>query len=182
VAGIDPNERIVKLMLGGRFGVEEANRFLNSRAAHVAEIPSANEIGNARSLARMHASTNLGDYPLLNVHHPRGTEPSRFWPGFSCLCQSGLAGYDYGTASRLFRLIRMFGAATGAVIVCGIAIMVLGGLLPIWIMILISGRQAVQDAPAHGGMILLLTIPLASLLALLAVIPTAMFFYRKLSS
>src|SRR5207302_1172533 len=39
------------------FSAEETNRFLNSRVAHVAEIPSANGIGNARSLARMYAAT-----------------------------------------------------------------------------------------------------------------------------
>jgi hypothetical protein len=48
-------------------------------------------------------------------------------------------------------------------------------------MILINGRQAVQDAPAHGGFILFLTIPLAGLLALCGVFPLAAYFYRRLS-
>ena len=55
--GIDANEKIVRLMMGGSFDTEQANRILNSRAAHAAEIPSANGIGNARSLAKMYAAT-----------------------------------------------------------------------------------------------------------------------------
>ena len=75
-AGIDPNERIVKLMVGGGFGAEEANRFLNSRAAHVAEIPSANGIGNARSLAKMYAAT-IGETDGVRLLQAKSVDRAR---------------------------------------------------------------------------------------------------------
>jgi CubicO group peptidase (beta-lactamase class C family) len=56
-AGIDTEERIVKVMVGGGFDGESINRFLNSRPGHAGEIPSGNGIGNARSLAKMYAAT-----------------------------------------------------------------------------------------------------------------------------
>jgi CubicO group peptidase (beta-lactamase class C family) len=55
--GLDPSLRIVKAMLGAPGDPEANNRFMNSRAAHAAEIPAGNGIGNARSLARMYAAT-----------------------------------------------------------------------------------------------------------------------------
>jgi CubicO group peptidase (beta-lactamase class C family) len=58
--GIDTNTRIVKAMLSGGFSRQEMSRFLNSSAAHGAEIPAGNGIGNERSLAKMYAAT-IGD-------------------------------------------------------------------------------------------------------------------------
>jgi predicted methyltransferase len=75
-AGIDPNEKIVKLMMGGGFGTEQANHILNSRAAHAAEIPSANGIGNARSLAKMYAAT-IGEIDGVRLLQTRSVDRAR---------------------------------------------------------------------------------------------------------
>jgi hypothetical protein len=55
--GIDFATPLAKAILASVTGAKEANRFLNSRAAHAAEMPAANAMGNARSLARMYAAT-----------------------------------------------------------------------------------------------------------------------------
>jgi hypothetical protein len=56
-----------------------------------------------------------------------------------------------------------------------------GVALPVWIMMIIYGRQDLQEAPAHGGMMILATAPIAGF----ASIPIFLFLtdalYRKLS-
>lgn len=56
-AGIDVNNRVAQAMMHMIVGVEEAIQMINTPEGHVAEIPAANMIGNARSLARMYAAT-----------------------------------------------------------------------------------------------------------------------------
>jgi hypothetical protein len=75
-AGIDPNEKIVKLMMGGGFDTEQANHILNSRPARAAEIPSANGIGNARSLAKMYAAT-IGEIDGVRLLQTRSVDRAR---------------------------------------------------------------------------------------------------------
>jgi hypothetical protein len=52
----------------------------------------------------------------------------------------------------------------------------LGALLPIGLMMATHGREAVQDAPGHGGIILLATLPVAGLIS----IPVFLFLAIKL--
>ncbi|MFI5782553.1 serine hydrolase domain-containing protein [Nocardia sp. NPDC051570] len=54
--GIDVGSRLVRATLATIATREEANEMLNTREGHAAEIPAANAIGNARSLARMYAA------------------------------------------------------------------------------------------------------------------------------
>jgi CubicO group peptidase (beta-lactamase class C family) len=55
--GIDTTARHAQAMLKTAAGMGEAMAFLNSREAHGCEIPAANMIGDAASLARMYAAT-----------------------------------------------------------------------------------------------------------------------------
>jgi hypothetical protein len=48
-------------------------------------------------------------------------------------------------------------------------------------MMLIHGKQNLQDAPAHGGAILFLTVPIAGSLALIGFILLTPVVYRRLS-
>jgi hypothetical protein len=45
----------------------------------------------------------------------------------------------------------------------------------------LPGMQEVEGAPAHGGAILFLTVPVVGVLALVGTIPAAIHFYRKIS-
>lgn len=89
------------------------------------------------------------------------------------------------TRSALHRYVPQFLRGVVATVVAGLlsALMVilLGGVMPIAIMMLIYGRSAVQDAPAHGGVILFLTLPL-SIVGVLIFFPIAVVYgYKKLS-
>ena len=67
-------------------------------------------------------------------------------------------------------------------VLCGLMTLILIGLmLPMWIMTLIYGLEPVQDAPAHGGFILILTLPSAAIVVLCGIVPFGLFVYRKLS-
>jgi CubicO group peptidase (beta-lactamase class C family) len=55
--GVDIGAPLVKAMTASFVNFKDVNRFMNSRAAHAAEIPAANAIGDARSLARFYAAT-----------------------------------------------------------------------------------------------------------------------------
>lgn len=54
----------------------------------------------------------------------------------------------------------------------------LGGLLPILLMMAIHGREAVQDAPGHGGIVLLGTLPVAGLISIPVFLFLAIRLYR----
>jgi hypothetical protein len=85
-------------------------------------------------------------------------------------------------AVTVLRNIMHIIAATLLALIAGtIALVLFGVLLPVWSMILIYGRQQVQDAPAHGGVILFLTIPAVGLMVLVGMFPFGAFVYRKLS-
>ncbi len=55
--GIDGESRLAQTMLHAMAGTGEAMATLNGREGHAAEIPAANMIGTAASLARMYAAT-----------------------------------------------------------------------------------------------------------------------------
>lgn len=55
--GLDPADRLVRSTAATFRGLAASMEGFNRREAHVAEIPAANGIANARSLARMYAAT-----------------------------------------------------------------------------------------------------------------------------
>jgi CubicO group peptidase (beta-lactamase class C family) len=55
--GIDVEDRVAQAMMYMLVSTEEAIAMINSRDGHAAEIPAANMIGDAASLARMYAAT-----------------------------------------------------------------------------------------------------------------------------
>ncbi|HEX4247874.1 MAG TPA: serine hydrolase domain-containing protein [Pseudonocardia sp.] len=54
--GIDLGDPLTRVLLYGNQTVDGVRDALNSRAGHAAEVPAANGIGNARSLARLYAA------------------------------------------------------------------------------------------------------------------------------
>ena len=73
-----------------------------------------------------------------------------------------------------------------AVVVAGVLSIVLflffGAALPVWAMIAIYGRQAVQDAPGHGGLILFATLPIAAVIGVPTFFLLTVSFFDKLQS
>ena len=63
-----------------------------------------------------------------------------------------------------------------------VALVFFGGMLPMWSMVHLYGLKQVQDAPAHGGLILLFTLPITGLLVLIGMVPFGLFIYRRLSA
>lgn len=55
--GIDVKSRVGQAMMHMIVGTDEAIQMINTPDGHAAEIPAANMIGNARSLAKMYAAT-----------------------------------------------------------------------------------------------------------------------------
>jgi hypothetical protein len=74
------------------------------------------------------------------------------------------------------RIVLVGFAAVLAGIISTVLFVFLGVLLPVWLMMTIYGRQAVQDAQGHGGIILFLTLPAAGLIS----IPVFLFLLVKL--
>ena len=83
---------------------------------------------------------------------------------------------------RTTAALRALGAALLSAVISIIGFLLFGVFLPTWAMVLIYGRQAVQDAPAHGGIILLATLPIAGILALCGFCVLTAVVYRKLSA
>lgn len=81
---------------------------------------------------------------------------------------------------RLTAVLRGFGATLVSAVISTIGFLLLGVFLPMWAMMLIYGRQNVQDAPAHGGIILLATLPIAGVLALCGFFVLTPIVYRRL--
>lgn len=76
--------------------------------------------------------------------------------------------------------VRAAVAAVGAAALSIILFVFLGVLLPVWTMMAIYGRSAVQDAPGHGSMILFGTVPIAGLISLAAFRFLTPGLYRKI--
>jgi Na+-driven multidrug efflux pump len=83
--------------------------------------------------------------------------------------------------NRVAAVLRGFGATLVSAVISIIGFVLLGGFLPVWAMMLIYGRQNVQDAPGHGGVILLATLPIAGVLALFCFFILTPLVYRRLS-
>ena len=81
-------------------------------------------------------------------------------------------------------MLRFF-RAVAATLISGLLsillIVLLGIVLPMSTMMLIYGRQAVQDAPAHAGIILFLTVPLVGYGALVFFYFFAIVVHKRLS-
>ncbi len=86
--------------------------------------------------------------------------------------------------ARLYHILSLSARGTAAALLSGvvvIAMVVLVGIaLPIWTMLLIYGTRNVQDAPAHGGIILLITVPIAALLGVPLFLFMTAFLFKKL--
>jgi CubicO group peptidase (beta-lactamase class C family) len=86
--GIDTDSPVVATMLASSaLGGDEAMGVLNSRDGHAAEVPSANGIGNARSLARLYAAL-VSEVDGVRLLQPATVERARLaqtdgmtWPG-----------------------------------------------------------------------------------------------------
>ena len=78
--------------------------------------------------------------------------------------------------------LRGFSAALVSAVISIIGFLLLGVFLPMWAMMLIYGRQNVQDAPAHGGIILLATLPIAGMLSLCGFCVLTPRVYSRLST
>ncbi|MFJ5263354.1 serine hydrolase domain-containing protein [Streptomyces sp. NPDC088387] len=67
--GIDINEPVLRTVMEDRQAGEGAESLFNRREGRAAEIPAANGIGNARSLARMYAAL-IGEVDGVRLLHP----------------------------------------------------------------------------------------------------------------
>ena len=68
--GIDTESRVARTMMHMVIGTGEAIAMINSREGHAAEIPAANMIGTAASLARMYAAT-IGEVDGVRLLQPQ---------------------------------------------------------------------------------------------------------------
>jgi hypothetical protein len=91
-------------------------------------------------------------------------------------------GYIEGEMPEMTAILRGIGATLVSVVISIGGFLLFGVFLPVWTMMLIHGRQNVQDAPAHGGIILLVTLPIAGLLALCGFFILTPVVYRRLST
>jgi hypothetical protein len=73
-------------------------------------------------------------------------------------------------------------AVLSAALISILVFVLLGLLAPIGMMWAFYGRQAVYDSPAHGGVVLLLTIPLVGSLSVLAFFILAITFFGQFSA
>jgi predicted outer membrane lipoprotein len=78
-------------------------------------------------------------------------------------------------------VIRGVGAALVSAVISILGFLLVGAFLPMWTMILLYGRQDVEDSPAHGGAILLMTMPFAGVLSVCAFCILTAVIYRRLS-
>ncbi len=74
--GIDTESRLAKTMMHMLVSTDEAIQMINARDGHAAEIPAANMIGNAASLARMYAAT-IGEVGGVRLLKPETVERAR---------------------------------------------------------------------------------------------------------
>jgi hypothetical protein len=82
--------------------------------------------------------------------------------------------------AKVSAILRGVCAALISAVVASLGFLFLG-LLPIWSMILLYGRQNVQDSAAHGGMILFVTLPVAGVLSACGFCFLTPVIYQKLS-
>ena len=73
--------------------------------------------------------------------------------------------------TQFYKFLRVLTATVISLISGILTLVIFGMLLPIWTMILIHGRQEVDNAPGNGGIILFLTVPLIGILILVGIVP-----------
>ena len=76
--GIDTDSRVAQTMMHMIVGTGEAIAMINSREGHAAEIPAANMIGDAASLARMYAAT-IGEVDGVRLLSPQTVARATRW-------------------------------------------------------------------------------------------------------
>jgi hypothetical protein len=79
------------------------------------------------------------------------------------------------------RVLRYAAASLLALLATMIFVVFAGAALPVWFTMAISGTKNLQDAPAHGGIILFLTLPSALALSPIAFIATYAALRRALA-
>jgi len=83
------------------------------------------------------------------------------------------------------RVVPAFLIGTGAVLGAGllsvIAWLFFGAFLPMALMMAIHGSQSVYDSPAHGGVVMMATVPLAGIFSVMAFVYLSVFFYHRIS-
>ena len=82
----------------------------------------------------------------------------------------------------MIAVLRGLGAGLVSAFISLIAFLLIGVFLPVWVMMIVYGRQTVQDAHGHGGIILLLTLPIACVLALVVFAFLTPCVYRRFST
>jgi hypothetical protein len=82
----------------------------------------------------------------------------------------------------MIAVVRGLGAGLVSALISLIVFLLVGVFLPMWAMMLVYGRQDVQDAPGHGGIVLLLTLPIAGVLALGGFVFFTPALYRRFSA
>lgn len=73
---LDMSDRLVRVRAAGMAAMATSIEGFDTRAAHAAEVPAANGIGNARSLARMYAAT-IGEVDGVRLLDPATVEAAR---------------------------------------------------------------------------------------------------------
>jgi hypothetical protein len=79
-------------------------------------------------------------------------------------------------------VLRGVAAALLSAVISILGFLLVGVFLPMWTMVSHYGTHDVEDAPAHGGAILLLTTPIAGVLSLCTFCILTAVIYRRLSS
>ncbi|GAA1671164.1 serine hydrolase domain-containing protein [Fodinicola feengrottensis] len=75
-AGVDVEHPIARTQLSNFTSLAQGLAIINERAGHAAEVPAANGIGNARSIARLYAA-HLGEVDGFRVLRPETIEAAR---------------------------------------------------------------------------------------------------------
>lgn len=73
LSGLDMSDRLVRAVAATAAAMSNGVEGFDTRAAHAAEVPAANGIGNARSLARMYAAT-IGEVDGVRLLAPATVE------------------------------------------------------------------------------------------------------------
>jgi hypothetical protein len=82
--------------------------------------------------------------------------------------------------SMILRFIRAVVATFISGLISALLVVLFGIVAPMTTLMLIYGKQEVQDAPAHGGAILFLTAPAAGFGAFIFFFFAVIFVYKKL--
>jgi hypothetical protein len=82
----------------------------------------------------------------------------------------------------MIAIVRGLCAGLVSALISLVAFLLVGMFLPMWTMVLVSGRENVQDSPGHGGIVLLLTLPIAGVLSLSGFAFLTPALYRRFST